>query len=233
MKQPKIILSTVFLVFTAFSAVFAQENYSTETEKYLYWQPEIKIQFSDYKEPSDTNCIKFNKRYGYKMAGVIDIRGFVDIPKRKGKIDKVYIVPVFCKNCSCIISEDSLELKVDQLCFDLAEIYARTARQYLLDTQKALNIDNPNTMFFTTIKNTCNKEMRTAFGQIFREILIDKKENAYQEWRKKIDKTLEETKEFATKPEECYRFILDKPIEKGYKQVKYIVGDMNRTEKSE
>ena len=40
-------------------------------------------------------------------------------------MDKAYVVPVFCKNCSCILAEDSMSLKTDRLLFDITEILSR------------------------------------------------------------------------------------------------------------
>jgi hypothetical protein len=225
-------VSVIIMFLCIWGNGIAQTKYPTETEKDLYWQPERKLEFGDYQSIVDTSCVKFNQKYGMQMSSSIGFRGIVDVPKKwKGKIDKGYIVPVFCKNCSCILSEDSMGLKVDRLCFDIAEICARNVRKDLDDFQKAGNIDNPNEMFFTSIRNKWEENMRSFFGEAIREILFDKKEGAYEEWRKTTDERLEQTQEYATKLEDCYRFVIGKPIEKGYKQAKTIMGDMRSKEK--
>jgi len=199
----------------------------TESENDLYWQPDRKINFSDYQSKSDTSCVKYYEKYGIKMSSSIGFRWVVDIPKKwKGKIDKGYLVPVFCKNCSCILSEDSLGLKTAQLLFDITEICARNARRELDNFQKSGNIDNPNEMFFISVKNKWEEEKTLFCGSAIREILLEKQEGAYEKWRQTTDEILEKTKEYATKPEDCYRIIVGKPIEKGYKIAKNIVGDM-------
>ncbi|MDH8701938.1 hypothetical protein M2138_001290 [Dysgonomonadaceae bacterium PH5-43] len=205
----------------------------TENENDLYWQPDRKITFSDYQSESDTICVKYNKKYGMQMQSSIGFRWVVDVPKkRKGKIDKGYLVPVFCKNCSCILSEDSLGLKTDQLLFDITEVCARNARRELDAFQQSGNIDNPNEMFFVSVKNKWEENKSSFFATAIREILIEKQEGAYEKWRATTDELLEKTKEYATKPEDCYRFIVGKPIEKGYKKAKNIVGDLrNKNEK--
>ena len=63
----------------------AQTEYITENEKDIYWQPNTQIDFSDYQSKSDTECVKFNKKYGLKMSSSIGFRGVVDVPKRKGR----------------------------------------------------------------------------------------------------------------------------------------------------
>ena len=140
--------------------VFAQK---TEDENNLYWQSDRKINFSDYQSKSDTNCIKYNEKYGLKMSSSIGFRWVVDVPKRwRGKMDKAYVVPVFCKNCSCILAEDSMSLKTDRLLFDITEILSRNIRKELDEFQRATNVDNVNEMFFTTVKNKWD-ELRGDF----------------------------------------------------------------------
>jgi hypothetical protein len=48
----------------------------------------------------------------------------------------------------------------------------------------------------------------------------------YLKWRELIDKWLEETQKYATTPEECYRLMSGKPIEKGYRKAKKLIGPM-------
>ena len=222
----------IFLVFCAVSMNLNAQL--TETSKDLYWQPERKLDFSDYQSISNDECVKYNEKYGVHMQASIGFRWVVDVPKKwNGKIDKGYIVPVFCKNCSCKLSEDSLELKVDQLLFDMTEICARRARIDLDNFQKAGNIDNPNSMFFISVKNKWEENKRKFFGGAINDILIEKQEGAYEKWRKSTDELLEETKDFATKPEDCYRIVLGKPIEKGYKKAKTITGDLLNNNENE
>ncbi|MDL2228493.1 hypothetical protein LJC30_06375 [Odoribacter sp. OttesenSCG-928-L07] len=204
----------------------AQTTYITDSEKDIYWQPNTIIEFSDYKAQSDETCLMYNEKYGLTMVSSIDIRGVVDISKKKGKYDKFYLAPVFCKSCSCILTEDTLTLEVDRLIFDLAELSARNARRELLDIQKEMNADNTYSMFFTTIKNKWTENMYSISGTIIREVLIEKKDSAYVNWRELVDELLIETESYITKPEECYRLIKNQPIEKGYKMPKTIMGDM-------
>jgi hypothetical protein len=165
---------TLFFLLSFVTNIVAQEKYKTETKKDLYWQPDRKIEFSDYQETTDTNCIKYNEKYGVQMSSSIGFRKIVDIPKKRGKIDKGYIVPVFCKNCSCILSEDSLGLLVDRLLFDIAETFARKVRKDLDNFQKAGNMDNPNAMYFTTVTNEWDEQRKKIFCTVVNEILIDK-----------------------------------------------------------
>jgi hypothetical protein len=225
----------VILVFGIISIkANAQTEYITENEKDIYWQPNTQIDFSDYQSQSDTDCVKYNEKYGVKMSSSIGFRGVVDVPKRKGKkFDKFYLAPVFCKNCSCILSEDSLSLKVDKILFDMAEVCTRNARKELLELQNKMQADNTYTMFFTSIKNKWDEEMRSFFSTVIREVLIEKKDSAYIGWRQTVDEVLQQTESYATKPEDCYRFVLNRPIEKDYKIAENIVGDLRNNSRKE
>lgn len=174
----------IFILFSIIvSSVNGQNHHLTEDENNLYWQPDVKINFSHFQSESDADCIKYNEKYGVKMSPNIQLKGVVDIPKshlsrrikKRAGNDKAYLAPVFCKNCSCILSEDSIELKVYQLLFDVAEMCARGARKELIQTQEQMNVNNVNTMFFTTIRNRWDRKMRGIWASIIQDVLIQKK----------------------------------------------------------
>ena len=225
-------LSSILLILLASCAtITVQERFPITN---LYWTPDRQIHFSDYQAPTNDICIEFNERFGFHTGADIRLVGIVDIPRRwrgrnAGRIDRGYIVPVFCRVCSCIFSEDSLSLKVDHLFFDIAELYARRIRRELNTIQREQNIRNPNSMFFITVKNQNDEARRSLFGPIFRDVLIERKENAYEEWRKLIDELLEETIEFATTDEDRRRFTSGRPIT-GYIEARTIVGDLRSIE---
>lgn len=157
----------IFILFSIMvSTVNGQNHLQTEDKDNLYWQPDVEIDYSHFQSESDADCIKYNEKYGLKMSANIQLQGIVDvtkshlsrkIKKRTGN-DKLYLAPIFCKNCSCILSEDSVELVVYQLLFDVAEMCARGLRKELIEIQQQMNINNVNTMFFTTVKNKWMKE---------------------------------------------------------------------------
>lgn len=208
----------------------AQTVYLTEDENNIYWQPGIQINFSDYQGPKDEACLRNSEKYGVTMCSSIGVRGVVDAPKKKKKYDKFYVAPVFCKNCSCLLAEDSLNLKVDRLLLDVAEFYARNMRRELLGLHKEMNTDNTYAMFFNTVKKRWDEEMQTVLGTVIREVLIEKKDSAYLSWRQTITEVLQKMEDYATKPEDCHRFVAGKPIEKGYEKADRIVGDMRKKE---
>jgi len=65
-----------------------------------------------------------------------------------------------------------LSLKVDKLLFDMAEVCVRSAKRELLELQNKMKADNTYTMFFTSIRNKWDEEMRSFFGTVIREVLI-------------------------------------------------------------
>ena len=229
----KIIISILFSILI--SSTYAQNQAQTEDEEYVYWQPNVKIEYSHFQSESDTDCIKYSEKYGLKMSPNIQLKGIVDIPKshlsRKVKkrdgYDKLYLSPVFCKDCSCILSEDSLELVVYQLLFDAAEMCARGARKELSETQEEMNINNVNTMFFTTVKNKWDERMRGTWASIYQDVLIQKKDSSYLKWRILVDDLLETNEDFSTQPNDIKRLILGEPIEQDYVEAKSIIGDLN------
>lgn len=218
---------TVFLLLLTTIQLNGQTEYSTENSSDIYWQPNTQINFSDYQSQSDSSCIKYNKKYGLQMSSSIGFRGIVDVLNKKGNHSEIfYLAPVFCKKCSCILSEDSLNLQVDRLLFDVAELSVRSARRELLAFQEKMKSDNTYSLVFTTVQNKWEKYMRSTFGTIIREVLIEKKEGAYTSWRQTIDDVSLQTKKYATTPKDCYRFVVGKPIDEGYQMAPTIMDDL-------
>ncbi len=210
-----------------------QIKFQPEDKNNLYWQPENKINYSHFQSESKENCDKNKEKYGFKMSANIQLEYAIDVPKsnlfkKKEKAiayDKLYLAPIFCKNCSCILSEDSLELVVYQLLFDVAEMCSRDIRKELLETRKIMNVDNLNSVLFLTVKGKWEEKMLKIWGSIFKEVLIQKKEGAFQEWRKAVDENLKAKIDYSTQENDIKRLIFEKPIEEGYKIPKSIIGD--------
>ena len=221
-------ITTILLFCIYVLTATAQTECATEDASNIYWQPHHNINFSDFQSDDKDDCIKFNEKFGLKMSSNIALRGIVDIPKKKnsGKYDKLYLAPVFCRGCSCKLDEDSLDLKVSQLLFDLAELSARQIRKELFNLQEQINVDNINSMFYTTSKNKWEKIMHGSWATIFREIYIEKKDRSYESWRQMVDELMEQDKDFQTTAEECYRFVMNEPLKRDYKMAKSITDDL-------
>ena len=129
-----------------------------------------------------------------------------------------------------MLSEDSVELVVYKLLFDVAEMCSRGLRKELINTQQEMNINNVNTMFYTTVKNKWDKRMRGTWATIYQDVLFQKKDSAYLEWRTLVDEMLVANEDYKTQPYEIERLILGEPVEKGYVQAETIMGDMKTSD---
>jgi hypothetical protein len=229
------------LIIIVASFANAQNQVQIEDEDNLYWQSDVEVRFSHFQSEIDSNCISLTEKLDLNMSASIQLVGIVDIPKshlsrkikkRKGD-DKLYLSPAFCKKCSCARVEDSMELVFNQLLFDVPEMCARFLRKELAEIKEERKINNVNAMFYTTLKNKWDERMRGTWASIYQDVLIQKKDSAYVEWRALVDEMLEENKDFATQPYEIERLILGEPVEDGYVQAKTIMGDLKNTDENE
>jgi hypothetical protein len=110
--------------------------------------------------------------------------------------------------------------------FDICEIWARWARQQLKTLKDSMNSIGAQAIMYTTIVQEMDKKNNEMRNSFINEVMIRKKEGSFAEWRNTIDNILYETKTWATSPEECYRLMTGKPIEKGYIKAKKLVGPM-------
>ncbi len=68
--------------------------------------------------------------------------------------------------------------------------------------------------------------MRATWSSIYQEVFIQKKENAYSEWRPWVDELLALHQVYSTQPDDIKRLMLGVPIEPDYVQAPTIVGDL-------
>jgi len=230
--------TTIILVLLIGLTGFSQE-YFTRDSVHILWQPNVKITFEDYllKEPQEEIEILMEK-YDFSASACVGIWTILDIPEMSKKkkeryrqYEKVYLAPAFERTCSYAQTNDSLQIEMQNLYFDMCEFWTRWARRELDSLQAQMdNAIGVKAMFFSTIKAEMNENKTKMFQHYFKEVFIDKKENGFGEWRKLIDGMLQKTESWTTKPEECYRLLTGKPIEKGYIQAQTIVGDMRKKE---
>lgn len=162
----------------------------------------------------------------------LGVYAVLDIPKKekdRGKLlEKAYFVPMFEKTTSyIIIDNDSMGVEKQQILFDIYELSARYARKQLKEYLEIMgNNYGVVSIMFTTAKND-TKKLRDIFVDKYTEdVYIQKKENAYSEWRFFINEKLEEVKEYATTTEDYHRAYIDKPIDKKYIFPDNIIGDL-------
>jgi hypothetical protein len=223
MKKQIILFLSLFIGLTSYSQI----NYTTSDSIHIFWQPNIKIKYEDYQSKSSIEYEKLMNKYGISAIASIGIWSILDIPKKKKdrnvKFEKVYFAPAFDKTTSFARTDDSLQIEMQNLYFDICEIWARWARKELKHLQDSTNSTGILTIYYLTVKKQM-EENRVAMNTLyFKEVFINKEDGALLKWKQYIEKLLEDTKIWATKPEECFRLMTKKPIEKGYIQSEFLV----------
>ena len=228
MSNLKILFALFLLLGT--NNIFGQEKFITETETHIFWQPDVVLTEDDFqgKVPNDTSMTSLCEKKGICTVGYYDVCSVLDIPKRKRKrgklLEKAYFAPVFEKTTSYIMNGDTTGIKNEKIIFDIKELVARYARKELVRLQKKMEAYGTISIMFKSVEADSKKMEEMLISNYVYDLYTSKKEGAYEDWRKKIDTMLEETKEFTTKPEDCHRFATGKPIDKNYKMAKKIIG---------
>lgn len=225
MKQ----IITIILSIIFHTSSLGQPYEGNENEKYIYWQPSLKLKSKDFMAAADTSLLGKYKDFDFKSVAAIGLHKILDVPKkrrdRRRKPERVYLAPAFQKTKSFTLTEDSLEIVKQQFYFDLTELSARKIRKEL-DSLKAFT-NNAYGIAYIML-NTITKKIRDQESEInyayTLDIFKDKKNNAFQEWRSFMDEELRKLENYATTPEECQRFLIGEPLEPGYEQSKTIMG---------
>lgn len=218
MKQ---IQTFIFLVLISINLLAQEER--IQTSNFLYWQIGTIIEFSDFqKEDIDPKGLELMEKYSLHSLANVQIHCILDYPKKAKKIKELpeewYIAPVFCKQCSPLIANDSIELEIAQIYFDIAEYCARLTRKRLRDLESQNHGHGIIAAIFPRQIDEMYKLMREMFSS-FGNSLYDNKVDAINEWRPVVNEMLEKTKEYSTSKNECIRFIQDKPSTEEYKTV--------------
>jgi hypothetical protein len=224
----KLIIASLFVLLC--QAVIGQNVYLTSNETYIMWQPNTKITKADYQGQPISQMDKMMDEYRFTASASIGLWSVLDIPKKKKdrdkKFEKVYFAPAFEKTTSYIRKNDSLQIEMQNLYFDICEVWARWARKELKALQDSTKGIGTLSIFYMTVKEDMHKNRISMFRAYFKEVFIDKSNGAFKKWRKEIDKALDETKIWATTPEECHRLLTQKPIEEGYIMAPTLIGPL-------
>jgi hypothetical protein len=216
-------------------ACFGQIDYSTRDSIHIFWQPGIKITYSDYKGLPQKQIEELMDKYGFSASASVGIWSVLDIPKKKKdrykKFEKVYFAPAFERTTSYAKTDDTLQISMQNIYLDICEIWARWAREQLTKIQDSTKATGTLSIMYTTVKQEMNEKRLAMYRSYFKDVFVDKKVGALTNWRNLIDKWLIETKGWATRPEECYRLMTGKPIEEGYIMAPTLIGPMNSDKK--
>jgi hypothetical protein len=220
--------SILFLQIMIISNCLAQPKYVTDDSAHIFWQPNVKLTFNDFRGDSTGKYKESYKQVGLQVMAYVGLWSILDVPSKKKergkKLEKVYIAPAFDKINSYFITKDTTQLKIQQVYFDIAETWARWARQQLNMYQDSMKgYGTLYIMYSTVIKDAKSKQqkMNDAYTK---EVIIQKEGGAYDRWRKLIDDELNKTSSWMTSPKDCFRFISNKPIESGYEQSPTVAG---------
>ena len=211
-----------------------QIQYPTSDSTHIFWQPGVKITLQDYKGKPIQQIEELMEKYDFSASASVGIWSVLDCPKRVRdrytKFEKVYFAPAFEKTTSYSKTEDKQQIEMQNLYFDICELWARWARKELRTLQDSTNATGVLTIHYLTVKQDMNEGRLKMFRDYFNDVFIEKNIEAFDKWRKEINEALENTKKWATTPEECYRLMTKKPIEKGYIMAPTLVGAMNKKE---
>lgn len=205
-------------------------NYPTQDSVHVFWQPDVKLTRKDYQGTTNENSQRMNDKYDMKVNSSIGIWSILDVAKKKKeryiKMEKVYFAPAFERTTSVAVTDDSLEIEKENVFFDICELGTRFARAELKKLEDTTNATGSMSLMYMTIKKQMEERRAKLAGAYFQDVFVQKNEGAFEEWRTLIDRRLEETKMWSTTPQECYRLMTGKPVEKGYIQAEHVVGPL-------
>lgn len=223
-------LFTITMLCLIEAVSFGQTNYPTQDSVHIFWQPDVKLTSKDYQGQPTNNVEELMNKYNFSASASVGIWSILDIPKKKKdrlkKFEKVYFAPAFEKTTSFTKSDDSLQIVMQNLYFDICEVWARWARKELKSYQDTMKATGTLSIFYMTVKQKMNDNRLTMYRMYFKDVFIDKKEGAFAKWRQEIDKELADLNQWATAPEECYRLMLQRPIDDEYIQAPKVVGTL-------
>ena len=219
---------TLFFLGIVFHSL-AQSNYPTRDSIHIFWQPGITLTYGDFK--GDTTGGKYKdsyKRVGLQVVAYVGIKSIVDVPKKKKdrreKLEKVYIAPAFDMTASYTLTRDPEQIAMQQLYFDIAETWARWGRQQLVKYQDTMKGYGALYIMYSTVIKDAKAGQQQMNDAYTKDVIIDKKAGSFDKWKKIVYDQLRETSSWATKPEDCYRFIVNKPIDVDYEQSPTVLG---------
>ena len=224
-------------VLYACSPALAQNDYPTETDLYVFWQPDRPLTPADFQKSDSLSDRqkRISDAHALYCVGCFGLWTQADAPKGKWtrkRTEVVYIAPAFEKRSSFILHGDTAGIVHEQLLFDLQEVGARLLRYKLEEIKKeadrAVGIQ-------AIVLNTCKAKVREfvdAMSSSFvAEVLIEKNDSLAR-WRALVDDYLEKYADYATRPEDCARFALNRPLLDGYSSIEALEADFRKRDSS-
>jgi hypothetical protein len=212
----------------------AQNDVPVETETHIFWQADRPLTAADFQGDGSANprTAELSEKYDMNAVGFIGLWSVLDIPKRKkwrGLEEKIYFVPAFQKETSYILKGNTDEIIYEQMLFDIFELSARMAKKSLDEYRKeAVEGTGMQAIMFKTVEQEVIEYRDEMVASFVRDVRIDKREGAWQEWREQIDGRLHDLEEYATTPDDRLRFINGAPLDSRYKKAEHILGPMQK-----
>ena len=128
-------------VLYACSSALAQDDYPTETDLYVFWQPDRPLTPADFQKSDSLSDRqkRISDAHALYCVGCFGLWTQADAPKGKWtrkRTEVVYIAPAFEKKSSFILHGDTAGIVHEQLLFDLQEVGARLLRYKLEEIKK-------------------------------------------------------------------------------------------------
>ena len=229
-----------------------------EEGRYEFWREDTKLTY-DMFQGDTAGMSHFNQEYNIKSVISTGLWGVLDVPKKKRdwktKPEKPYFCAAMDKTESFFLEKNDMSLKHAKLLWDICELSTRVARKSLENivhqmdsigyhtqiSSKGINVYEHDTLnhikstglislFYMTALNDGREFGKGLTGAFMHDVVIPKNDSLYYEYRKNIDRLLDETKEFATSEEDIRRFMTDTPLQ-GYIRATQLLDDQkNRGE---
>lgn len=188
-----------------------QTVYSTQDSLLLFWQSQNQIAYNDYKLPVTSGGIHAE----IALWTVLDLP--LNIQKLHPSQMRVYLAPVCHRLYSRADTNDVSKIAVDNILFDILEVSAREARIKIANLPDSVMDAIALSETFKAIVLTMH-ENRLRMIRAFKKEYRLNKEKAVHDWQHKLKQDIGTTVEWATKPVECYRFILNQPLAENYSE---------------
>lgn len=218
-----IILGTLILLS---GSIFGQID-SMRSSTHIFWNAEYQIQMSNFE---DTISIQTYRKKCDSISlcwgACVGLWTIIDEPKKKrnrGKlIEKAYFAPAFETAKSYRFNSDSIGYLTQVLIFDVYELTARKCRLDIEHYYNEMPYYGTKLIMFKKVESKNKEVLKGLVGSITNDIYIEKKDNAYIDWRTTIDDLLRETEKYATTNKDRIRFVTNEPLSKEYQMAKYV-----------
>lgn len=194
----------------------------SQNDDFKFWSPDVQLTCNDYLGKATRKFRKGIEKYGTPANGIFSIIVKIDIPansQERGRLkEKVYVVPVFNKNRSIILCNDTIDFERQKIYFDIAELFSRILRS---NFDQLLNVTDYEygtvISMYSRVAAPIFEKYKQMIGDYTYAVFTQKsKQDNYQGWKDLIDLNLAKFERYATTESDNRRIILDKPIVDGY-----------------